>query len=318
MNSIVRWLLVSGVITAVSLHPADTRAEGTGAGSLQFATEFRIGKDVAQVDVTFYGTMPAVGQAEAVVRKCLEAAAALHPGNDIAGRAWHAEAVGDAHREAVALSSGESLLLAATDGTIRWPDGGELDAKQAAASDGDASWLTDNADVTDVCKNSSPDHVAMLVKVALEHQEEERKLIVKAMRAACKEQGVPTDRKLSTCLSTISKVVEAERPAVTAGLPADLPEAIERGKTVFTTAQCDRCHTSDGRGGPRGPNLTDKRWIHCDGSLEGIRKVLESGVPRGKISNPDFPFAMAPATDSISDEKQLADLAVYVHSLRQN
>lgn len=48
------------------------------------------------------------------------------------------------------------------------------------------------------------------------------------------------------------------------------------GKTIFAE-KCAVCHAADG-GGMIGPNLTDKFWIHGDGSLPAILQVVAEGV----------------------------------------
>ena len=80
---------------------------------------------------------------------------------------------------------------------------------------------------------------------------------------------------------------------------------------------CAKCHGEDGTGGKRAPDLTDDEWLHADGSIDSIRKILRSGVPRGKLKDPDRPFAMNPATNLITDDEAIDALAAYVASLRQ-
>lgn len=82
-------------------------------------------------------------------------------------------------------------------------------------------------------------------------RELKRSLILEAMRAACKEQNVTLDRELPVCMSAISKaVVAAESTSAAGAVPEDLPEAIARGKSAYTTGQCARCHRAIGRGAP--------------------------------------------------------------------
>jgi cytochrome c oxidase cbb3-type subunit 3 len=63
------------------------------------------------------------------------------------------------------------------------------------------------------------------------------------------------------------------------------------GNGIFTE-KCAVCHGADG-GGIIGPNLTDKYWIHGDGSLTAILKVVSEGVadkgmpPWGLMLKPD-------------------------------
>jgi len=54
------------------------------------------------------------------------------------------------------------------------------------------------------------------------------------------------------------------------------PEQLGHGKGVFTK-NCASCHAADGGGGI-GPNLTDRAWLHGDGSVLAILKVVRDGV----------------------------------------
>lgn len=68
-------------------------------------------------------------------------------------------------------------------------------------------------------------------------------------------------------------------------------EYIAKGKTVFTSNNCQSCHREDGGGNGIGPNLTDKFWIH-GGSVKNVfstinKGVVEKGMPAwGKVMSP--------------------------------
>jgi cytochrome c oxidase cbb3-type subunit 3 len=68
-------------------------------------------------------------------------------------------------------------------------------------------------------------------------------------------------------------------------------DQVKAGEENFQT-YCAACHGKQGEG-IVGPNLTDAYWIHADGSLMGIRKVVNEGVPEkgmpawGKQFSPD-------------------------------
>ncbi|MCH8913660.1 MAG: redoxin family protein [Planctomycetes bacterium] len=96
------------------------------------------------------------------------------------------------------------------------------------------------------------------------------------------------------------------------------PAMLARGAQAYQAGFCAKCHRDTGRGGRRGPDLTDSDWLHCDGSIEGIEKVLRSGVPKRKLKDKTREFHMNPATDVITDDEQIRLLAVYVWSLSQN
>lgn len=56
----------------------------------------------------------------------------------------------------------------------------------------------------------------------------------------------------------------------------DAPEKVAHGKEVYVK-NCASCHAADGGGGI-GPNLTDRAWLHGDGSALAILKVVRDGV----------------------------------------
>lgn len=90
---------------------------------------------------------------------------------------------------------------------------------------------------------------------------------------------------------------------------------LERGRQAYQTGQCFKCHGEGGAGTQRGPRLADLQWAHCDGSVEGILGVLQSGVPEDQIKDSRFKFGMNPATERIPSAEDLQALAEYVHSL---
>ncbi len=311
-------IALAGVATMqtprVSAHDAADK-------SLRFVAECREGTngkgDSLSLDVTFFGAQPDATQAEETLRNCMKAAIVMHPGRDIEGKAWQGATPGDEARQLVKLAGGDALFYVAADQDFRsqGADGVPSVAIEKDTED-NLSWITDDSKVTGACGDSSQKDVAVLVSTAAGNRGLDRKLIVKAVRVACKERSIRMDRKLRVCMSAISKVVAAAKPSA-ALLPKDLPAAIARGKSAYATGSCGKCHLSSGRGGVRGPDLTDGDWIHCDGGIEGIRKVLISGVPRNKLVDSGRPFAMNSATNLIKDDQQISDLAIYVHSLSQ-
>ncbi len=54
------------------------------------------------------------------------------------------------------------------------------------------------------------------------------------------------------------------------------PAGLAKGSQVYAK-NCVSCHADDGGGGI-GPNLTDSSWIHGDGSLHSILKIVREGV----------------------------------------
>ncbi len=80
--------------------------------------------------------------------------------------------------------------------------------------------------------------------------------------------------------------------------------ALESGHKIYVQ-NCAACHGQKGEG-IIGPNLTDKYWLHGDGSFSAIVKVIQDGVPtKGMISwKPVLP------------EESLLQAASYVYSLK--
>ena len=171
----------------------------------------------------------------------------------------------------------------------------------------------------------------MLAGVALEKRGQTKRNILNAMRTWCKENDITTSR---ACIFAIARAVIALKNSpgkareVNAAVavkssagnaPSDAAASISRGKASYTGSNhCVNCHQTGGRGGPRAPSLADNEWIHCDGSIEGIKKVILAGVPKNRMKNKTHPFPMAPATNLASNDKELADLAAYVHSLSRH
>ena len=80
-------------------------------------------------------------------------------------------------------------------------------------------------------------------------------------------------------------------------------EVLSRGKAEYMV-KCMACHGDKGQG-LIGPNFTDDYWIHGDGTVPAILKVMNDGVPDK---------GMPPWKGLIAPELQ-EDVAVYVYSL---
>jgi glucose/arabinose dehydrogenase/mono/diheme cytochrome c family protein len=94
--------------------------------------------------------------------------------------------------------------------------------------------------------------------------------------------------------------------------PGSTPEQVAFGKRIFHGeaggATCAGCHGSDAVGTPVGPDLTTGRWLWGDGSLESIKKTIETGVPEPK----EHPGAMPPMGGVNLPETDLKAVAAYV------
>jgi mono/diheme cytochrome c family protein len=307
--------------------------------NLRFVAEYtdqrsgaRAQTEAPTVNVVFYGEQPAPKQAEEVVGNCLKAAAAMRPGSGLVGKAWYAVSVSETDRQPIAFAEGVDTLSCSAEGNVARVQGGAgaAEPESQAGPEGQqatpeeeqedevdvAAAVVADAEVVSTCKDVQPARLEALVARAVENVDEERKLIVKAMRTWCKENDVSISRKVRSCISAISKAVVAARPEPKVEI-ADLAAAVNRGSSVYRAGQCGRCHQANGTGGPRGPDLTDNQWLHIDGSLESIREIIVSGVPEARLKDNSRQSGMPPATDLVTDENELTDLAAYVHSLSQ-
>ncbi len=62
---------------------------------------------------------------------------------------------------------------------------------------------------------------------------------------------------------------------------------------------------------PVGPDLTDNEWLHSDGTLEGIAKVITTGVPKPR----NAPAPMPPKGGVSLTEEQVQAVAACLYSL---
>lgn len=276
------------------------------------------------LNVTFHQTPLESKQVEEVLRSLLKAAIVVDSGRDIEARAWFQSTPGATEAKSVVLHDGSVGLRYTADGQsiqlIEAPALPKASVGSGGGSDAESDVFTiilDNKSVIADCRGVSNATVAQLVTIAAENRGAKRRDVLKAMRAACKEGNLMVDRSVRVCMSAISKAAVAVETTSVAEFDAS-PAAMARGLKAYGVGFCAKCHQADGRGGGRGPDLTDSSWLHCDGSIAGIRGVLLTGVPQEKLKDPSRPFSMNPVTNLIPDEKQLSDLAVYVHSLSQN
>lgn len=101
--------------------------------------------------------------------------------------------------------------------------------------------------------------------------------------------------------------------------PVELPQGFTQedflaGQEVYSGAGlCFSCHAPNGRGGFLGPDLTDKEWVHIDGSIDQIAGIIAGGVgtPVG------FPEPMPAMGGSELGDTAIRSLALYVWTLSQ-
>jgi mono/diheme cytochrome c family protein len=89
-----------------------------------------------------------------------------------------------------------------------------------------------------------------------------------------------------------------------------LGDSIFKGKVAGGT--CIACHQANAKGIPGlAPDLTDRTWLHGDGSLTAIVSTIEKGVPKPKQAA--APMLPKGGTNLTSD--QIQAVAAYVYSL---
>ena len=96
------------------------------------------------------------------------------------------------------------------------------------------------------------------------------------------------------------------------------PAAIALGKKVFEGkaggAICFTCHGMNGKGSPGlGPDLTDDKWLHGDGSAAYIDSIVRAGVPKPKQSAAPMP----PMGGAKLSDEQVKAVVAYVGSLKK-
>ena len=80
----------------------------------------------------------------------------------------------------------------------------------------------------------------------------------------------------------------------------DSEDGINTGKAVYET-RCASCHGKLGEGGI-GPNLVDKYWLHGDGKVKSVAKVIDEGVTEKGM----------PAWGAIMGKKDVIATAYYI------
>ncbi len=83
-------------------------------------------------------------------------------------------------------------------------------------------------------------------------------------------------------------------------------DALDEGKSMFR-GLCSGCHGGAARGG-KGPDLTDDRWLHGDGTDKAVSGIIERGVPG---------TTMKKLGESLKPE-QIGKIIAYVRSLARS
>ena len=104
-------------------------------------------------------------------------------------------------------------------------------------------------------------------------------------------------------------------PGPATGTAAGAADQIALGRQIFSGQAaggiCYTCHGMDGEGTAIGPNIRDGEWIHGDGSMDFLVRIINQGVPQPK----QFPAPMLPQGGSPLNAEQVRAVAAYVYSL---
>ena len=84
------------------------------------------------------------------------------------------------------------------------------------------------------------------------------------------------------------------------------------GKRIFETkGNCGVCHGMNAKGTALAPDLTDAAWLHADGTVETIAKVVKEGVATPK----EHPAPMPPMGGAQLTDEEIQAVSRYVASL---
>lgn len=106
-------------------------------------------------------------------------------------------------------------------------------------------------------------------------------------------------------------------PAVAVSFdPATITDAeLALGDSIFHgligATSCQSCHGPGGVNGAAAPSLVDEKWLHSDGSFEGIHKTIASGVMTPK----EFSGVMPPFGGAPLDAAKHRAVAAYVYRI---
>ena len=111
----------------------------------------------------------------------------------------------------------------------------------------------------------------------------------------------------------------AAKPAAPS-MPAGVTTAmIGAGDSIFPANACARCHGPTAHGAANGPTLVkgdSAKWLHSNGSYEGIIKTITAGVPKDSLADKTRRFQMNPrgSNPPITDD-QVKAVAAYLWKL---
>lgn len=132
--------------------------------------------------------------------------------------------------------------------------------------------------------------------------------------AACARGSVSSGT--GTAAKTTASASAPTAPALPAGVTVEM---IVRGDSLYSHNACQRCHGPFGFNGPNGPALAKgdtAKWLHSDGSFEGIVATIIAGVAREKLVDKTRRFQMNPrgSNPPLSDA-DIRAVAAYIWKL---
>jgi mono/diheme cytochrome c family protein len=135
-------------------------------------------------------------------------------------------------------------------------------------------------------------------------------IAVATLIAACSRGGdtPPADGGTPAADATPATPVSFDPSTITDAELA-LGDSIFHG--LIGATSCQSCHGAGGVNGAAAPSLVDDKWLHSDGSFEGIHKTIASGVMTPK----EFSGVMPPYGGAPLDAAKHRAVAAYVYKL---
>ena len=101
-------------------------------------------------------------------------------------------------------------------------------------------------------------------------------------------------------------------PAADGARPVASAAQDSLGKAIFAgKGLCTACHGPAAKGTALAPDLTDAQWLHSDGTVESLAKVIKEGVAAPK----EHPAPMPPMGGAQLTDAEIQAVARYVASL---
>lgn len=121
---------------------------------------------------------------------------------------------------------------------------------------------------------------------------------------------------LSAIVGSLALPAVAAAQGAAAAAQGDDTALIAQGESIFkgraAGGLCWTCHGMDAKGVKGlGPDLTDKTWLHGDGSVAFVKSTVKAGIMKPKKSATPMP----PGGGIPLNDAQLAAVAAYVTSL---